>query len=521
MFDDEIATLPSTAFGLGPVLDGHRLSELFAVRPDLADPPPEGLSELEARLGSLSSLQHCLQRLDRFSCQVAQTLALTGPEPSLPEVVELIGPDARPVEVKRVLEDLRARGLIERWGEAIRIHPAIRRQPSPAGLGPQATELLSLRSSEQLRAIAFNVGVPAGSAQQARAHLVARVAKRLTDPERLRTLMSTSPRDAFALAMRLALGTPTISTSVGFWPVYSRTAPECSWRVPHLWLARNGFVIEQEWYAAVMPREVAMVLRGGRPFEIVTAVRPPLFPMAVDSSKVESSATSRATSLVRAVEELIEQWGSSPARLLKKGAVASRDLQRFAKATELDAADAAVVVELAVLAGLVGADFTTWTAVPLEACDSWLSLELEKRWEVLVRAWLAASSFLGRTAAGPGNQGRQHCTPFDGRTSPVASELRERCLAALLDADPGTGLDDDSLSVRLEWDAPLLWSEAPVAPLTAVGWICRDAELLGILHEGSLSSSGREAAGGDVGRAASLLALELPPAVQSAALQAK
>ena len=468
----------------------------------------------------MSSIEQCLRRLDRWSCQVAHTLALTGPAPILHDVVELIGPDARPDEVDGALDDLRARGLIERWGAAIRIHPAIRGERAPAGLGPPAAALLSLRSSDELLAIASNVGMSVGCVQRDETHLVAGLAKRLTDPERIRALMKSSPEDAFALGMRLAFRTPTISTSVGFRTVYSRTAPEHSWRAPHLWLARHGLVVEQEWYAAVMPREVAMVLRDGRPFETVTAVRPPLFPMAVDSSKVESSAASRAASLVGAVERLIEQLTSNPARLLKSGAVGLRDLKRLAKASELDPADAGVVVELAVLAGLVGTDLTNWSAVPLPACDSWLYLPPEKRWEVLVRAWLAAPTFMGR-AGGSGSKDKRRCTPFGEGQSPDAPELRARYLAALLDADPGTGLDEDSLSVRLEWDAPLLWSNVPARPLTAVGWMCRDAELLGILHEGSLSGPGRQVARADVDRAASLLALELPPAEQTVLMQAK
>jgi hypothetical protein len=108
-----------------------------------------------------------------------------------------------------------------------------------------------------------------------------------------------------------------------------------------------------------------------------------------------------------------------------------------------------------------------------------------------------------------------------GRQCPDAPDLRARCLAALLEADPGTGLDEDSMSVRLEWDAPLLWSDVPAPPMTAVGWICRDAELLGILHEGSLSGPGRELARGDVDKAASLLALELPPNEETIVRQAR
>lgn len=265
MFDDETVTEPTTAFGLGPVLDERRLTELFSVRPDLADPTPECLRELEERLGAMSSIEQCLRRLDRWSCQVAHTLALTGPAPTLHDVVELIGPDARPDEVDGALEDLRARGLIERWGAAIRIHPAIRGERAPAGLGPPAAALLSLRSSDELLAIASNVGMSVGRVQRQESHLVTRLAELLTDPERVGALMKSSPEDAFALGMRLALGTPTISTSVGFRTVYSRTAPEHSWRAPHLWLARHGLVIEQEWYAAVMPARSPWCFAVGGP----------------------------------------------------------------------------------------------------------------------------------------------------------------------------------------------------------------------------------------------------------------
>ena len=412
-------------FGLGPVLDERRLAELFIVRPDLADPPPESLCELEERLGSLASLQQCLKRLDRFSCQVAQVLALTGPEPTADEVVGLIGPDARPDEVHRALEDLRARGLIERSKDAIRIHPAIREQRAPAGLGPQATALLSLRSAEELLAIASNIEVTVGPSQPSHPQLVARVANGVTDPSRVRELIGEAPEDVLALAMRLAVGSPGISTSAGFRRVYTRTAPECSWRAPHLWLARHGLIIEQEWYSAVMPREVAMVLRGGRPFETLTAVRPPLFAMAVDASQVERSSASRAALLVGAVERLIQQWGARPARLLKKGAVGLRDFQRFSATSGLDAVDAHFVVELAANAGLVGADFASRSALPLSACDEWLDLDLEARWERLVRAWLEAPAYLGRTTHG--SSGRPHSGPPSMRKDPRSFASNAGC----------------------------------------------------------------------------------------------
>ncbi len=415
---------------------------------------------------------------DRFSCQVAQALALTGPEPTRQELLALIGPDARPGEVDRALDDLRARGLIERTGGVIRIHPALREQRAPAGLGPTATELLALRTTEQLCSIASNIGMTRPLGLLTTRQLVAGVADRLTAPDRVRDVIHRAPTDVVALAMRLADGKPAITTSAGFEAVYSPTAPESKWRSPHRWLVRWGLLVEQEWYQAVMPREVAMVLRGGRPFKTVTSVRPPLFPMAVDAAHVERSAASMAARAVGSVEQLIGQWGSRPPRLLKNGAVGLRELRRFSSSTGLATADACFVVELAGHADLVGVDRAGWVARPGAVSDAWLDLTTERRWEVLVRAWLGSPSY------------------------PGASEQRRLCLAALLDADPGTGIDEDSLCVRLEWDDPLLWSRGPATPARKVASMCRDAERLGMLHEGSLSERGREVARGDLETAA-------------------
>ncbi len=126
-----------------------------------------------------SSLEHCIERLDRFSCQVAQALALTAPEPTRQELLSLIGPDARPDEVERALDVLHARRLIDSSGETIRIDPAIRGRRSPAGLGPRAAELLSLRSPGELSAIAWNNGMTDCLEDLTREQLVARVAMRL------------------------------------------------------------------------------------------------------------------------------------------------------------------------------------------------------------------------------------------------------------------------------------------------------------------------------------------------------
>jgi hypothetical protein len=464
--------------------------------------------ESETLLGSETRLEQCLERLDRFSCQVAQALALTSPEPTRGELLELIGPEAKPCDVDRALDGLAARGLITMSEGGIRIHPIVRERRGPAGLGPQVTELLRLRSTDELHAIASNMDMGVCHGGLSRPQLLSHVASGVTSPERVRRLMRQAPKDVVALAMRLAVGTPTITTSADFSPAYRRGAPERTWRSPHQWLTRHGLVIEQDRHLAAMPREVAMVLRGGRPFSTLTAVRPPLFSMAVDALHVERSAASKAQKLVRATEQLIDMWASRPARLLKSGRVGSRDLQRFSSATGLGLVEVCFVVELAAHAGLVGVDSRSSTrcAVHQAACDRWACLNSEKRWETLVRTWLEAPSYLGKATGDP-SAPRPDVVPFELGVLPVAAKQRRVCLVALLDADPGTGVDESSLFARVEWDAPLLWNQGPVPPATRVGWVCRDAELLGILCEGSLSGPGREVARGNLGAAAILLSI--------------
>ena len=297
--------------------------------------------------------------------------------------------------------------------------------------------------------------------------------------------------------LRVSFGKPTISTSAGFRQVYSVNADESSWRTPHLWLARHGLVIEQEWYVGVMPREVALVLRGGTLFERVTSVRPPLFAMAVDSSEVAWASTMRAASVVRAVERLISQWRSTPGRVLKRGVVDVRDLRRFCSAAALDPTAASVVVEVAGCAGLVAVDMEHKRALPGAACEVWLDKTPERQWEALVRAWLDTPTHPGRAGAGD-SEDRPQLVRTEVANSIVAPEQRRLCLAALLEADPGTAVDEDSLYARLEWDAPMLWNQGPVKAATIVDWICRDAELLGLCCEGSLSKPGRRVARGEI-----------------------
>jgi len=514
------ATASGGPFGLGPAPDEHRLLELFIVRPDLATPEPESMDELAWKMNSYASLQSCMDRLDRFSCQVAQVLAIVSAAPTRDEVRQLLGSeDVTSFELDQTLEALRARGLLELDGDSLRVHPELRELRTPAGLGPIAEEVLAQRSVDEIRSLAANLGVGLKVTGLSKQKLVEKVAHAIVDPERVLAVIHDAPDDAFALAMRLASGPPGISTSGGFWSTYSQGAAEHNWRAPHLWLARKGLVIELEWYSAVMPRQIALTLRGGRPFATVSAARPEIRVVDVEPENVDRVAAARGIEAVEAVERLIDCLGANPASLLKSTGIGARELRRLAQACELDIAETAFMVEVARHAGLVGPDHRTWTAAPLPASDTWLDLELEERWAALVSGWLDAPAFLSLAGASD-SKGKPQPALFDWGDLPVACEQRRLCLSKFAEVAPGSGLDERSLFDRIEWDSPLIWSQGPSIQAIHFSWVLGEAEVLGVLAQGSLSEAGRAALSGDPARAADLFASHLPPATRTVVLQA-
>ena len=203
------------------------------------------------------------------------------------------------------------------------------------------------------------------------------------DPERLREVVAEAGDDARRVLDQLAPGPPFGQVKDALRP--PQDGDEDS---PVRRLLARALLVGVDAGTVELPREVGLLLRGDRPLGDVGPVAPVL--VAVKAGDVDAAAALAAADTVARVEALLEAWAEVPAPVLRAGGLGVRELKRVAKLLDVDEAVAALVVELAVAAGL--ADQTPGTEpewLPTPAYDGWLALPPERRWTALATAWLA------------------------------------------------------------------------------------------------------------------------------------
>jgi len=342
-------------------LDEAGLRDLLSVRPDLAEPPPQSRSELVDRARSSASVKNCIEALDKFALQVLTACAVAGDGVHVDVVRALLG--GSDVDIDRPLDTLANRFLLRRDGETLQLHPVVASMPSPAGLGRPAAELLAELTVEDLKAVSDGLGVKLRGGER-KAEIVQVVSAVLADAERVQSICARAPESAQTLAARLAGGPPVVYDGYGLSSAYSRHATARELALPHVWLARRGLVVRHEWSGAMMPREVALALRGGRLFATVAGQSPVLTTSPGDEAQVDALAQQALLVTLSGVERLLEHLGTHPATLLKGGGLGVRELRKLATAMEMPERDATLLVELAAAAELVVSDWSTRPAMP-------------------------------------------------------------------------------------------------------------------------------------------------------------
>src|SRR5260221_14150490 len=140
-----------------------RLAALLAARPDLAVPPPASVAALAERASQRASVGLAMDRLDAFTLQVLQALAVS-PEPvraeSTAALLGLPGDDARLVEA---IETLRDSALL--WGPDEALRPLVNAREAlgenPVGLGPPLASALSSSSPAWLQEVLARLALTA------------------------------------------------------------------------------------------------------------------------------------------------------------------------------------------------------------------------------------------------------------------------------------------------------------------------------------------------------------------------
>jgi Helicase conserved C-terminal domain len=457
-------------------LPDNGLAALFALRPDLVVPVPADLSALAARAQTRVSVARALDPLDRFTLEILDALRLScdcgpaGPDAtgrpesgggttSVEAVIAMAAAGRgapAPAAVRAAVDRLRARFLVYGPESALHVAAGVEEacSPYPAGLGRPAAEL------------------------DPEAAVVC------ADPAGLRRAVLAAPPPARAVLDRLALGPPLGTATPA---AAGDPASPVGWLIAHHLLVPLDGAGQVE-----LPREVGMLLRRDvGPLGELHPQAPVLAGPARATKAVDSAGAGQALEAIRHTEALLDAMAAEPVPVLRSGGLGVRELRRLARTAGIDEGEAAVLVETAAGAGLVGEAEPDHSGearfLPTLGYDSWRAAPLAQRWALLARAWFTLTRQ-------PGLVGRR-----DERDRPLsalapeldrlgAPQVRMAVLGALADAEPGTAADADDLLDLLAWRAA---RQFPSSRAEQVRWALSEAARLGVTGLGALTGYGR------------------------------
>ncbi|REE96382.1 helicase-associated domain-containing protein [Thermomonospora umbrina] len=499
--------------------DDEALRTLLSARPELIAPVPADLTALGARAATPSAVSRALDRLDRFTLAVLETLLVLPQPVPYEDVVHALtkSTDADADDVQAAVTRLRDQGLV--WDDGptdpgpprrdrLRTAPGLRQGlPQPAGLGPPAAEVFAGYSTERLTALVTDLEGHEPRGFPDTAHLVERLAARLAEPAALIDDAGPQARDALE---QLAWGPPVGRVAEARRAVRTATA-----ETPIDRLLARGLLAATDDRTVTLPREVALHLRGGLLFRDVTA-RPPMadVPSARSPELVIRTAAGQAFTTVRLVEELLERWGVQPPSALRSGGLGVRDLRAAAVLLDVEEWRAALLAETAYAAGLLarsGERGVDGDWLPTRAYDLWRLRETADRWTELAAAWLDTDRVAG-LAGDRDERDRVINALGDEPVRGGAPQIRRAALRAL--GESGGAMDADLVRARLAWEQP---RRRGVLRDRLVGWTLREAETLGLTGFGVLAPY---AAALLDGRGAVGLAAHLPKPVDTVLIQA-
>jgi hypothetical protein len=408
-------------------LDDAALLSLFGYRPDLISPVPPELSSLAIRASSAPSLARAVDSLNEWQFQVLEScLALNEPF-SEKEIVAVTDASA-----KFVIPHLITMALLYRSKDGLRLPNSLREVlgAEPAGLGPKSMAKLSMKKLEEA-------------------------------PEASRKVLE-----------RLTWGPPR--GSVGD---IRNPGPGIAW------LLKENFLIPLDQRTVVLPKEVALYLRGGKVQRDPHPNPPVLLGQKIDESIVNRAAIANVATILRWCEEILNFWAEEPPNALRAGGVGVRDLKSAAEHLGVDENCAAFVSELVYLGGLAVIDPDD-QILPTHAFDLWLTLSPQARWNALASLWLITSRVSGLVGRGES----KHISALGPELDRINAASTRKLALNILSENPYLTPKIESLLTLVKWRAPARRNPGSQGDL--IRWTLREAEWLGITGQGALSKYG-------------------------------
>ncbi|MFD5265324.1 helicase-associated domain-containing protein [Streptomyces sp. NPDC058335] len=488
MSSDEKPSAPRSLAEALRARDDASLAALLRARPDLITPVPTDLTQLATRAGTRASVVRALEHLDRFTLQTAEALAVAAEPAAYEELLGLMAGDARDAAVVAALPGavavLREQALV--WGDddRLRLVRTARellapspQHPSPTGLGPSVREATAGMSPGRIQEIVTAAGLPSTHDSVS---AVTALASLFSDRRRMSALLAEAPAESLEVLDRLVWGPP-----------YGQVTADPAARLR--WLLDRGLLLPTAPGTVVMPREVALRLRGGHAHRAPEPVPPAVEAAATRNPQaVDAAAAGQAYTALATVEELLKDWDEGGPAVLRAGGLSQRDLKRTAVALDVSEPMAAFWVELAYAAGLIASDGEAderYAATPF--FDEWVERPAAERWVRLAEAWLAGTRTPG-LIGGRDTKERTLSALGPGLDRSAAPEVRRRVLALLAGLPEGTAPTAESVLARLAWERPLRGPQRDDDLRSRLArWTLSEAELLGITGRGALSSQAR------------------------------
>ncbi|MEN8653405.1 helicase C-terminal domain-containing protein [Streptomyces sp. 21So2-11] len=487
-------------------LTPNRLRLVLASRPDaVRSPEPRTLGELADRLQRPASVALALPRLTLPALQTAEALAVLPPPVSRTELAELLDAtsDALTPELDSALRQLTDLALVWRdsQGDLRMVTPLRTAWESPLGLHPGLAELLTNRTSEELRTILTTLNInPPGTKPQRLAALL----EHHSDANRLATLLAAAPARARRLLEQHADPTqePPAPT------MHGSPRPDTAerWALDRALLVKPGYGYEP----ARMPAEVSLALRGPgwhAPF----APAPPEPALAeLTAAEVGREATAAATAFAGQAATLLAECAGRPPARLKSGGVGARELARIGKVTQCEEPVVRLALECAYAAGLLAHDGDR-TPVTV-AYDAWSEQEPAERLTLLLHAWW----MLGLTPSSARDEDGKALPALDRPPSCASCrQARHGLLTAAAGLPSGQGVQKSAaLGELITWHRPLT-HQLP-QDTTPFSTLIREAELLGVLARGALSPLGEALLSDDTSAVRTCATRLLPSATATA-----
>ena len=408
-------------------VDDAAFVSLFSARPDLVTPVPPDIASLAVRACSAPSLARAIDSLNKWQLQVLETTVNVNEPFTEKTIISLTDKEAA-----TALGHLIRIGLVYPSDDGLRVPTQLREVlgSEPAGLGPAS--MVKLKLSE----------------------------------------LAQAPVDSKKVLERLIWGPPR--GSVGD---IKNPGPGIAW------LLEKKFLVALDQRTVILPREVAIELRGKKIHKELYVQAPKLTGSKRDKKQVDLAAIANVSTVLRWVEELLNFWAQEPADALRAGGLGVRDLKVLSTHLGVDDACTAFIAELAYLSSLISIDAND-QILPSNKFDMWLMQSPADRWQVLASQWLITSRVSGLV----GRLESKNVAALGPELDRVnASKVRGLTLS-LLKENPGVSPEWNSFKSVLDWRAPLRRNSSLQDELAE--WTLREAEWLGITGQGSISKYG-------------------------------